>query len=289
MIARKYICIDIGKTKILLSTLKANKAGFKFLDLTEKRNPRNPAKIKKIISDYCHEARNNYRIKRVAVSAAHIVDPIKKIVSKGKDCYGTDIFDFRFLEQAGYRVKIANDGHCFSLGEYHFGKSKKTKIALSLALGTEIGGGLIQEGKIYSGAHNSGFEVSRMGTNYSSRWIELGSVATGKGIENEYRKKTGNKISAKEIFIKAKKGYKEAKIIVANAAKILGMGIASLINVIDPEIVVFGGSLSRQKKYILEASLTARKNVFNKKANYKFAISALGNRANLLGAASLFF
>jgi glucokinase len=86
----------------------------------------------------------------------------------------------------------------------------------------------------------------------------------------------------------ARKNNKHAENIINNAADFLGMGVANLCNILDPGIIIFGGSLSRQRDFVKSAMQIAHKNVINKKANYKFAISSLGNKANLLGAAMLY-
>lgn len=288
MFAKKIIAFDIGKTKILMAVLKIRKGKFGFLEITERKNPCNPKKIEKIILEFCQTAQEKYWTKKVAVSAAHLVNPKRKIVSQGKACYGSEIFDFKFLEKEGFLVRVENDGRCFALGEYSFGKGRSAKNILTLSLGTEIGGGFILNGNNYCGSHNSSLEVSHISSSYFEPWTDWAGFCAGKGIENSFRRKTGKKISARNIFLEAKNGNPTAREIIRKAANILGAGIASLINILDPEIIIFGGSLSKEKKFINQAVKVARKNVFNKKANYKFAISTLGNRANLLGAASLF-
>jgi len=287
MIARKYIVFDIGKTKILAAVLKLGRKKFEFREMIELKNPRNPARIQKIILDFCDSARARFWTKKVAISAAHLVDPERKIVSQGAKCYGADNFSFGFLEKEGFSIRIENDGRCFAMGEHYFGKGREAKNILTLALGTEIGGGFLVDGKNYRGFHNSSLEISHISANYLGQWIDWANLCAGKGIENAYQKETGEKLTAKEIFLKAKQN-KAAREIIARAADILGRGTASLINILDPEIIIFGGSLSKEKSFIERAVRVARKNIFNKKANYKFAISTLGNKANLLGAALLF-
>lgn len=289
MFERKYICFDIGKTKILSAVLKVGRSGYEFIETFEQKNPHHPQKIEKMMLDYCLAVSEKYRLKKVAVSAAHIVDPKKKIVSQGKKCYEQDVFSFRFLEEKGFSMEIENDGRCFALGEYHFGKGKNANNILTLNLGTEIGGGHIFEGSYYRGSHGSSLEVSHMASSCSGQWTDWGNLCAGKGIEKFYERISGSKSSAKNIFLEAKGKNSAAKEAVGKASNILGAGIASLVNILDPEMIIFGGSLSKQKKFIEQAVKVARKNVFNKKANYKFAISSLGNKANLLGAASLYF
>lgn len=284
----KIICFDIGKTKILAASARVGKKSYIFTEMAEYKNPVNPEKIKKIILDFCLAARGKLWTKKVAVSAAHLVDSENNVVSQGKICYGTDEFNFGFLEKEGFSIRIENDGRCFAMGESRFGKGRKATNILTMNLGTEIGGGCIVDGKSFRGSHNSAFEISNISANYLGKWTRWADLCAGKAIEKAYEKESGEKISTKDIFSRAKNNERLAKKIIGSAADILGMGTASLVNILDPEIIILGGKLSKQKYFIETAAKTARKHIFNKKAVYKFAISSLGNKANLLGAASLY-
>lgn len=284
----KIICLDIGATKILMSVVKLRRQKFVFLEIEEKRNPKKEEKIKEIILTYCGKARIKYWTKRVAFSAAYVVDPEKKFVSQGRSCYGTDRFDLNFLERAGFSVRVENDGRCFGLGEYFFGKGKNAATLFSMTLGTNIGGGFMSRGYTFRGAHQSAMEISYLNFFYEKRWQDWDNFCAGEGIEKSYKQATGKSLTAKDIFLRDSRGELEARKTISFAASVLGMGIANILNILDPELVIFGGSVSKQKNYLKKAVEIAKKNKMNKKANYKFAISTLGNKANLLGAATLY-
>ena len=285
----KVICFDIGGTKILKAVVEISRNKFQFLELEEEKNPRKAKEIEKIMLDFCEYSGKKFQTKKIAISAANIIDPVKKIITEGRLCFGVDAFNWKFLEKGGFSVQVENDGRCFALGEYFFGKGKGRNNLLALALGTGIGGGLVINGANYRGSHSSALEVGRSKIFFENSWHQWEWIAAGRGIEKYYRKYGGKKISTQEIFEKAKKGERIAKKVLARAEIVLGVGIANLLNCIDPEILVIGGSISLQRKFVANALEIARKNVINKKANYKFAISTLGNKANLLGAASLYF
>jgi glucokinase len=288
MISKKITCFDIGGTKILKAVIKLRGQQFEFLEIKEEKNPRKEEKIKKIILSYCQEARKNFWVKKVAISAACVVNLEKKSVSGGKACYGTDNFTFEFLEAKGFSVRVENDGRCFALGEYFFGKGRNAESLFSVTLGTNIGGGFISKGINFRGAHHSAMEISYLNYFYENKWQDWDDFCAGEGIERMFKKATGKILPAKEIFMSATKGNQEAKRVISNAILILGVGVANILNILDPELVVFGGSISKQKDYIKKTISIAQKKVMNKKANYKFAISSLTNKANLLGAASLY-
>jgi len=191
MIAKKYISFDIGATKILKAVIRMRGNKFSFLEIEEEKNPRKEEKIKKIISSYCQYSRKKYWIKKVSFSAACIVNQEKKTASHGKYCYGTDTFDFRFLEKEGFSVRVENDGRCFALGEYFFGKGKDAKSVFSMTLGTNIGGGFIANGNNLRGAHHSAMEISFINFLYENKWQDWDDFCGGDGIERLYKNATG--------------------------------------------------------------------------------------------------
>lgn len=239
MIFRKYIVFDIGATKILKGVVRIHRQKFYFLETDEEKNPRKEGKIREIISAYCQKAKKKYWTKKVAFSAACIVDREKNIVSNGRYCYGTDRFDFEFLKKGGFSVQVENDGRCFALGEYFFGKGKEAKSLFSMTLGTNIGGGFISKGLNFRGAHHSAMEISFLNLFFKNKWRDWDDFCAGEGIERLYKKETGIFLSTKDVFSLAVKGNQEAKKAIAVSTDILGMGIASIVNILDPEIIIF--------------------------------------------------
>ena len=284
----KIICFDIGGTKILKAVVEISGGKFKFLEMEEEKNPKREDKIKEILFSYSQMACKIFKTKKIAISTANVVDPMKKTIGEGILCFGVGTFSWKFLEKGGFSVRAENDGRCFSLGEYYFGQGRSEQSVLTLTLGTGIGGGFIIKGENYRGVHSSALEVGRSKVYFEKNWRQWEWIAAGRGIEKFYAISSGKKISTKEVFEKAKKGERAAKKVLAQAEDVLGVGISNLLNILDPEILIFGGSIAKQKKFMERAIGIARKNIFNKKANYKFAISSLGNKANLLGAAILF-
>jgi len=288
MFNKKYICFDIGGTKILKAVVSLRGKKFDFLEIEEEKNPRKPEKIKEILFRYSRSSRKKFGTKKVAVSTADIVDPVKKTIRAQKINFGAEFFDLKFLEEEGFSVRAENDGRCFAWGEYFFGKGKGKKSILVLTLGTGIGGGFVADGKNLRGAHSSALEVGRSKIFYNNNLQMWEWIAAGRGIEKLYFDAKKEKISSEEVFKRAKHGNQIAKNVLGRAEEVLGMGISNLLNILDPETVVFGGGMSRRNEFVRKAIAIARKNAVNKKANYKFEISSLGNKANLLGAASLY-
>ncbi|MFA6285719.1 MAG: ROK family protein [Parcubacteria group bacterium] len=285
----KIICFDIGGTKILKAVVEIAGDKFKFLEVEEEKNPRKEKAIREVLLSYSQTARDAFKTKKIAISTSDIVDPSKKTIGESMPCFGVNTFSWKFLEKGGFSVRAENDGRCFSLGEYYFGQGKGKQSVLTLTLGTGIGGGFIIKGENYRGVHFSALEVGRSKVYFEKNWHQWEQLAAGRGIEKFYAILGGKKITAKEVFERAKKGELAAKKVLVQAEDVLGVGISNLLNILDPEVLIFGGGISEQKQFVKRAISIAQKNCINKKANYKFAISSLGNKANLLGAASLYF
>lgn len=291
MIRRKkrIATFDIGGTNISGGIIEFKKKGYEFLDYFEQKNPKNSKTIKKILLEKSNEYKEKYKTKKIAIATSKIINNKKKSVAQAKSVYGVERFSFDFLRKAGFSVEIENDGVCFARGEYLFGKGEISGL-LTLTLGTGIGGGFIsQEGEIFRGLNNSAMEVSFIKMSKEGKWLNWCEIASGSGIEKIYFLKTKKRKKSEEIFDLQKIGDKSARESISEVREFLGIGISNLINIFDPEKIIFGGGLSREKKFMKEVIEISRKNIFNKKGKYKFAISSLGRKANQLGAASLYF
>jgi len=280
----KCICFDIGGTKILKAVADIKGDSYKFLNMEEDNNPRKPQKIKELLTDYCLRSQKIFQINRVGISTAKIVDPKNNLVRNARNCYGAEVFNFNFLKELGFVAKLENDGRCFALGEYHFGKYQKSRSSLTLTLGTGIGGGFTINNLSLQGTHNSALEVSHIWLSYKGKWSKWCELASGSGIEKSYFKLAKKKLTSQEIFNLSKKNNRFAQKAIKQAENFLGIGTANLVNILDPQVIIFGGGISEQKDFIKKSIEVAKKNVFNKKANYRFTVSSLKHKANLLGA-----
>lgn len=286
---QRIICFDIGGTKIAMAVIEFSEKDYKFLDLNSISNPIDPEKIKNILLDYCQKGKNEFKTSKVAIATAKIVNPDAKKVLQAAEIYGAEEFDFSFLQEAGSETKIENDGRCFSLGEYHFGQGKGSKSLLAITLGTDIGGGLLINGAGYQGAHYSSLEISHIRFSENGEIKSWRDLAGGRAIEKIYNENAGGNKSAADIFSLAKNGDETARKIIKNAEQLSGISLANLVTILDPETIIIGGSIAVQEGYVGNIFKIAEENTFNRKAEYVWKISELKEKANLLGAAKLYF
>jgi len=182
-----------------------------------------------------------------------------------------------------YPVKIEHDVHCFLLAEKEVGLAKNFKDVFYVTLGTGIGGAWMAEGKIFHGGHGAAGEVGRLIVD-EAKMLDLEEQASDKFI----RKSLG--IGSVEAMQRARAGDTAAQEVFRQAGENLGLGLADIINIFDPETVILNGGVAEAKEFILPGILDAVSRLVLSPAAQKTEIlfSQLGRLGGALGAALLF-
>lgn len=184
-------------------------------------------------------------------------------------------------------VKINNDGNCFTLGESYFGSAKSASIVCGATLGTGFGFGIVFDQKIYSGSTGTAAEV--WCSPYADRnFEEYGSART---VNRIYEQLTGTHKKSKEIFELAEQNDSHALQTWIEFGKHLGRILAIFVNILDPDAIVIGGSVSNAWQYFsksLSEHLYENINPLPRN-NISVVKASLGDNAGLLGAAALLF
>ena len=208
-------------------------------------------------------------------------------------------------ELTGLEVQVGNDANVAALGEMWKGGGLGYKNLVMVTLGTGVGGGVILNGNILTGVNGAGGEIGHICVNYNEEdkcgcgktgCLEQYASATGivrlakKKLANETRKTMLNAefISAKKIWDAVKEQDEVAMEIAEEFGAYLGHAIANFTVVLDPDVVVIGGGVSRAgiilidyiQKYYDEKAFFSNKNL-------KFVLAELGNDAGIYGAAKL--
>ncbi len=215
-----------------------------------------------------------------------------------------------FRQKLNLPVYIENDANAAAYGEYVAGAAKGAKDAVCITLGTGVGGGIIIDGKIYSGFNYAGAEIGHMVIDVDGPQCTCGrkgcfevfSSATGlvrmtqeamdrntDSIMHKMAEEYG-KVSARLAFEAMRKGDKTAKEVVDKYIKYLAAGITNTINIFQPDILCIGGGVCNEgdhllvpMKEIVEREVYTR----NSSKNTEIVIAKLGNNAGLIGAAFL--
>lgn len=211
----------------------------------------------------------------------------------------------------GIETKLDNDANIIALGEAKYGAAKGSKSSVTVALGTGIGGGIYIDGKLVSGAKGAGGEVGHMKIVKDGKLCGCGqrgcfeAYVSATGLIREavsrltvnkqnllYKMIDGDlmKLEAKDIFDAAREGDAFSLELVDYEAEYLALGIANILNIINPEVVVLGGGVAlagdillnpmREKmvKYALPVTLE----------ELQIVQGVLGNEAGIKGAVGLF-
>jgi len=186
-------------------------------------------------------------------------------------------------------VSLDNDANCAALAEAYFGAGKKARNFIYITVSTGIGGGIIIDRKLYRGAIGAAGEFGHMVIDPKGPLCGCGNhgcfeaLASGSAIKRMYG------MDALSVELAARQGEPKAKKVVATIAHNLAIGIANLVNIFNPEIVIIGGGVSKMRELLL----TPIRQEFKKYAltlpakNVKIIRVKLGSEAGVLGAAAL--
>ena len=208
-------------------------------------------------------------------------------------------------------VYIENDANAAAYGEYVAGAAKGAKNAVCITLGTGVGGGIIIDGKIYSGSNFAGAEIGHTVIGIDGPQCSCGrrgcfeaySSATGlirmtkekmdavpDSIMHKITEERGGKVSARTSFDAMRQGDAAAKEVVDFYIKALACGITNTINTFQPDILCIGGGVCNEgDALLLPVKALVAKEVYtrNSPKNTEIVIAKLGNDAGLIGAAFL--
>ena len=156
----------------------------------------------------------------------------------------------------GRPVRVMNDANCFALSEATDGAAAGTEVVFGIILGTGVGGGLVVDGRCLSGANLIAGEWGHNPLPWAAPDEQPGPLCycgkrgcvetwlSGPGFERDHAHHTGITMSSQEIVRAAASGDADAAATLARYHDRLARALASLVNVLDPDVVVLGGGMS---------------------------------------------
>ncbi len=208
-------------------------------------------------------------------------------------------------------VYIENDANAAAYGEFVAGAAKGAENAVCITLGTGVGGGIVIDGKIYSGSNFAGAEIGHMVIDAEGPMCSCGrkgcfevfSSATGlirmtkeameadkETVMHKITAERNGKVSARTSFDAMRMGDKTAKEVVDKFIKYLAVGITNTINIFQPDILCIGGGVCNEgDTLLLPVKELVKQEVYTKNSpkNTEIVIAKLGNDAGIIGAAFL--
>ena len=182
-------------------------------------------------------------------------------------------------------VAINNDANCFVLGEACFGSAQNASIICGATLGTGFGCGIVINRRIFEGSTGTAAEV--WCSPYADRNFE--EYGSARAITRIYQQITDQKLDAREIFSLAQENDQDAVATWSEFGVHLGKILAIIANLLDPDVIVIGGSVSHAWQFFYNSMIeNLHKNINQApKDHLQVVRAALGDNAGLLGAAAL--
>lgn len=204
---------------------------------------------------------------------------------------------------------VDNDANAAGWGEFRHGSSTGYEHVLAVTVGTGIGGAIIAQGALLRGAHGFGAEIGHIivepggpecGCGNLGCWEQVasgraldrlgGEAAVANPTSAIARLAGGNPVTGRYVVRAAEEGDDEAQGIIAEVGRRLGEGIAGLVNILDPEIVVVGGGAAEIGDRLLAPARAAFREAVeapDRRPEVPIVPAKLGNDAGAIGAAIL--
>jgi fructokinase len=197
------------------------------------------------------------------------------------------------LERAiGREVRLENDANCFALSEATDGAGRGAGVVFGVILGTGVGGGIVVQGKVLTGpnaiagewGHNPlpapGPEDLPLPACYCGRAGCIETYLSGPGLARDHEQLTGKRVAPEEIVSLEDEA-------VERYGKRLARALASVINVLDPDVIVLGGGMSNVERLYTEVPRLWSAHVFSDHVATRLVRNAHGDSSGVRGAAWL--
>ncbi len=309
------VAVDIGGTKILAAAISAQGeiVAREYVATCAEGGPKTvTSKILAAIDQViCGANIPCSQVGAVVLAIAGALDVKRGLVTVSPNLAGwQDVPLADIIHSAtGLSTLLINDANAAALGEHLFGAGRGTRNMIFITVSTGIGGGLILEDRLYTGASGAAGEVGHMTIEVNGPPCNCGNkgcleaLASGGAIAREAVKhlRQGErsllsnlvegdweKITAQTVHLAAQQGDPLSLEIIHRAAIFLGVGLANLVNIFNPEKIVVGGGVARMGDMLLEpARKVVAERAFPLLVQAASIVSSqLGDNAGVMGAAA---
>ena len=306
------VCVDLGgtKTRAALFDIQQHSILRKVITPTPKDEPRQRVlqSINQAIQDLVQGLLG--QVRAIVIGSPGPLDVARALVIHAplfQDAQDIPISS-RITQTFGVKTWVQNDANLAALGEYAYGAGRGSTVMIYIGVGTGIGGGIVINGQLLTGSKGFAGEIGHICVEPDGFFCGCGrrgcleAYASGKAIEAEgYRVvhqgvvtrlqqvlDKGGGIRVEDIVLLAADGDLVAQSILQSAAKTLGIGLASLVTIFNPDRIVIGGGVSNAGAEFLEAIRRhmMTQAMFPMCDQVQFVRSELGDDAGLHGAFS---
>jgi glucokinase len=302
--------VDVGGTKIAAGVVDQNGT---ILEDSRRPSPADdPGQLLDTIAQMVADLGTRHEVTGVGLAAAGFVSADRRSTPFAPHLQRGDRPVADLLEEAvALPVVVENDANAAAWAEFLFGAGRGVPDQLMVALGTEVGGGLILGGELYRGSDGAAAEIGHFGLVRNGRRCKCGrdgcfeEYASSRALQREARTAAADgaapnllaaaggdpeAVTGAMVTELAQAGEPEALALFADFGDALGVGIASLVAVLDPTLVVIAGGVGAAGEMLLEptgAALAREWTSHGNRPGPELRIAELGNDAALVGAADL--
>ncbi len=226
--------------------------------------------------------------------------PSKLMKNSNSVCLNGKPFKQDIELRLGYEVRMENDANCFALSEAHYGAGIDCFSVFGVILGTGTGGGIVVNKQLVTGPNNITGEwghnsipvsvqklIANDRTCYCGRQNCIETVLSGRGLKQTYFEQEGQQLEPIEITQRAEQGHSNAMECIQRYCQQLARCLASVINIVDPELIVIGGGLSNIRELYNTVPDFLEEFVFTDVVQTRLSRPKFGDASGARGAACL--
>jgi fructokinase len=295
---RTRIGIDLGGTKIEVIAIDGSGSELYRKRVETPRDYRGTLDALKMLVELADEHTGNHG--SVGIGIPGTISPVTGLVKNANSTWliGHPL-DRDLSELLERPVRLMNDANCFALSEAVDGAGRNAKIVFGVILGTGVGGGIVVDKQVLDGAqkicgewgHNALPRLTdheRPGPMcYCGRHGCIETFLSGPGMRHDHEAVTGVALSTHEIVARADAGDDAASATLERYVERLGRALATVINVVDPDVVVLGGGMSQLPDLADRAQMAIRPHVFTDEVTTRILLNRHGDSSGVRGAAWL--
>ncbi len=288
---RGRIGVDIGGTNIKIGLVKDKKVREKKVIPTEKEP-------ELAILRLCQAIEEMRGGEGVGVGCCGLIDHKEGVVRRPPNLPKWHNLPLKKIleERLGLPVVLGNDANSYALGEFYYGWGRGKRDIFVLTIGTGVGGGIIADGRLVLGGNFAAGEFGHTIIIPEGKRCPCGNRGCleryigQENIRMMAKRFLKESLDPKEVGERARSGEEKALMVVERLGYYLGLGLVNIAHLLDPELIVIGGGISKMGRVLLNATrrVVKKRLMRLEKRRLEIKISKLGPDAGILGATKFF-
>lgn len=288
--------VDIGGTKI--AGARVTPLGEMVAHASRPTTPDNPERILDAVVEICEELGSSDVLPTVGVAVAAFLDRDRhNLFFSPNIAWQNFPLKAEVEKRLGVPVELENDANAAGWGEFRFGAARDVQSMIMLTIGTGVGGALVDDGRLLVGGFGMAAELGHIIIEPGGRLCGCGNYgcleqyASGTALMRDARERLGDEsLTQAAVTDLLRKGNALALEALNGVARAMGRGIASLVAVTDPELIVIGGGVASAGDLLLDPIRESFFDIYGAGAKRPVAsvvAATMGNTAGVVGAADL--